>query len=468
VIALLVALAAVQVGSKQFTESVILAELAAQTLQAQGVAASHRRELGGTRVLFEALRARQIDVYPEYTGTIAEELIPGERDLPAALQRMGIHLGRPLGFENDYAIGMRREVAERLGIRAISDLARHPKLELGFSNEFMRRRDGWPRVRDVYGLANARVRGLDHALAYGALRSGAIAATDLYTTDAEIRAGDLAVLADDRRAFPRYEAVFLWRADLATQAARALERLEGTIDARSMIAMNARALIDKEPEARVAADFLHQQPAAAEAPAARIARRTVEHLYLVAVSLAAAIALAVPLGVLAFRRPGLGKLVLGGTGVVQTIPSLALLVFMIPVLGIGSGPAIVALFLYALLPIVRGTHAGLAGIAPELRDSAQALGLPEGEVLRKIELPLASRSILSGIKTAAVIDVGTATLGALIGAGGYGQPILAGIRLADTRLILEGAIPAAALAIAVQGLFDLLERVVVPRGLRLQ
>ena len=231
--------------------------------------------------------------------------------------------------------------------------------------------------------------------------------------------------------------------------------------------MNARALIDRVPEARVAAEFLGAQRAGEDGLLRRIAQRTKEHLVLVAISLAAAILLSIPLGILAFRHPRLGQVVLGLAGVLQTIPSLALLVFMIPLLGIGAGPAIIALFLYSLLPIIRGTQTGLASIAPELRESAHALGLPAAAVLARVELPLASRTIVSGIKTAAVIDVGTATLGALIGAGGYGQPILSGIRLADTRLILEGAIPAALLALLAQALFDLLERLVVPRGLRL-
>ena len=461
----------VVVGSKQFTESVVLGELCTQTLSAQGVPAEHRRELGGTRVLFEALRSGQIDVYPEYTGTIQQELLPGATDLAAALDQQGIHLGRPLGFDDSYAIGMQREVAARLGISSITDLRAHPELQLGFSNEFMQRKDGWPRVREVYGLSNA-ARGLDHALAYGALRSGAIAAVDLYSTDAEIPKNDLVVLRDDRSAFPRYEAVLLSRKGLAPEAARALERLEGRIDQREMIDLNARALVDRVPEREVASEFLQRklslQPASAsDRMPARLWKRTREHLFLVALSLGAAILAAVPLGVISFRRRRLGQFILGLTGIVQTIPSLALLVFMIPLLGIGAGPAIVALFLYSLLPIARGTHAGLTAIAPELIESAHALGLPKGAVLMQVELPLASRAILSGIKTAAVIDVGTATLGALIGAGGYGQTILTGIRLADTALILEGAIPAAVLALVVQGLFELVERFLVPRGLRL-
>jgi len=469
-IAVLLAIA-VQVGSKQFTESVILAEIAVQTLRAAGVEAEHRRELGGTRVLWEALRVRQIDVYPEYTGTISEELLRGEADLAAALERNGMRMAGPLGFEDTYAIGMRRADAARLGVRSLSQLAKHAELEIGLTNEFLRRRDGWPRLRQVYGFSDARVRGMDHQLAYRALRSGKIAATDLYSTDPEIQAADLVVLEDDRRAFPRYDAVLLYRAVLPEAAVRALASLDGAIPAQEMIAMNTRALLDHVPEAQIASDFLRTRfGVASEAKslgaAQRIWRRTLEHLFLVAVSLAAAIALAVPLGILAWRRPRLGQTILTLAGVIQTIPSLALLVFMIPLLGIGAGPAIVALFLYSLLPILRGTHSGLTGIAPELVESAQALGLPPGAALRRIELPLAAPSLLSGIKTAAVIDVGTATLGALIGAGGYGQSILTGIRLADTGLILEGAIPAGVLALLVQGLFDLLERMLVPNGLR--
>jgi osmoprotectant transport system permease protein len=186
------------------------------------------------------------------------------------------------------------------------------------------------------------------------------------------------------------------------------------------------------------------------------------------VALLCAIAAALPLGVLCHRRPRLGRVVLDAVGLVQTIPSLALLVFMIPLLGIGALPAGMALFLYSLLPIVRNTYTGLCDVPPQLRTAAAALGLPPRAVLRLVELPIASRAILAGIKSAAVICVGTATLGALIGAGGLGQPILTGIRLDDFGLILQGAVPASLLAIGVERGFDLLERVLVPRGLRLE
>ncbi|MDQ3171595.1 MAG: ABC transporter permease subunit [Acidobacteriota bacterium] len=465
------------IGSKVFTESVVLGELLTQAAHAAGVPAEHRREVGGTRVVFEALKRGDIDAYVEYSGTLTEELVPGVADdaMPGALAAMGISMARPLGFNNTYAIGMMAGEAERLGVRTISDLARHPDLELGFANEFMSRGDGWPSLRARYSLPHARVRGLDHDLAYRALEAGQIAATDLYSTDAEIRAYGLRVLEDDRRHFPRYHAVVLYRSDAATRAGAAIaawDRLAGRVDEASMIGMNARAKIERVPEAQVARDFLaaitgQAAEVRATSRTTRILARAREHLLLVAVSLAAAIALGLPLGILAAKRRRIGRLVIALVAVVQTVPSLALLVFMIPLLGIGTWPAMAALFLYSLLPIVRNTHQGLTGISAELRDSARALGLPPSAVLSRIEVPLASPAIVAGIKTAAVINVGTATLGALVGAGGFGQPILTGIRLADTSLILEGAVPAALLALAAQALLDLAERVIVPKGLRL-
>jgi osmoprotectant transport system permease protein len=470
----------VRIGSKAFTESVILGDIAERLIRDAGMPATHRRELGGTQILFHALEADELDVYPEYTGTISAEIlarrnIKGEDALRRALAERGIGMSRPLGFNNTYAIGMRAEVAARLGVRTISDLRRHPELRFGFSNEFMERADGWPGLRERYGLPQRDVRGLDHDLAYRGLASDEIQATELYSTDAEIRAYGLRVLVDDLGFFPSYECVWLYRADLPSRspaALAALQRLEGRISAAEMAGLNARAKIDRLPEDRVADEFVAAifgiaAQVAAQTAAGRLVQRLGEHLILVGISLAAAIAVAIPLGIAAARRPRLGAVILSIAGVIQTMPSLALLAFMIPWLGLGAKPALVALFLYSLLPIIRNTVTGLRDIPPSLRESAEALGLPPAARLRRIELPMASRAILAGIKTAAVINVGTATIGALIGAGGFGQPILTGIRRDDPSMILfEGAIPAAVLALAVQGAFDLAERFLVPKGLR--
>jgi osmoprotectant transport system permease protein len=468
------------VGSKVFTESVILGELATQLARSAGVDAVHRSQLGGTRILWDALIAGQIDVYPEYTGTIAQELIPGAPStidgLRAALAQHQIGMTDSLGFDDTYALGMPKALADTLNIRSISDLRAHPQLRFGFSNEFLNRKDGWPMLRAAYGLAQANVTGLDHDLAYRAIAAGKTDVIDLYSTDAEIAFYHLRVLDDDKHVFPSYEAVYLYRLDLQRRAPAfitAIRRLQGRIDAEQMIAMNAASKLRKVPESQVASDYLqsrlHTKTEAGQSSlTSQLLLRTREHLVLVGISLTAAIVVAIPLGVIAFVWRRLGQLVLATVSVIYTIPALALLVFMIPLLGIGTWPAVVALFLYSLLPIVRNTHAGLAGIAPRLRESAVVLGLPPLARLCKVELPLALPSILAGIKTAAVINVGTATLGALVGAGGYGQPILTGIRLADNRLILLGAVPAAILALLVQWGFGLLEHIVLPRGLRLK
>jgi osmoprotectant transport system permease protein len=481
-----VAARALVVASKSFTESVILGEIVAQSERAAGVAAEHRAGLGGTRLVWDALVRGAVDVYPEYTGTIVREVLPelsrpelsssaSSDQLAHALAAHGVGMTAPLGFDNTYAIGLLRARARALDVARISDLRSHPALTFGFSNEFMSRGDGWPALQKRYGLPQQQghVRGLDHDLAYKALAAGTIDATDIYTTDAEIRGLDLVTLEDDLGFFARYDAVLLYRLDVGArfgpQAVAALHRLEGRIDAATMIALNARAKLDHVPESAVAAGFLGTA-AHDSTPRAQTARavieRVVEHLELVAVSLLAAIFVAVPLGILAAKLPRFGGPVLAATGIVQTVPTLALFVFMIPLFGIGTVPAVVALFLYALLPIVRNTHAGLVGIPNPVRESAEALGLPPAAILRRVELPLASPLIFAGIESAAVINVGAATLGALIGAGGLGQPIFTGIRLDDLGLILAGAVPASLLALAVQTLFELLERLLVPRGLR--
>ena len=470
----------VTVGSKSFTESVVLAELVSHLVRSANESAIHRQAMGGTRVLWNALNNGDIDIYPEYTGTITQEILSGQQledraTIQTALAARGIRITKPLGFNNTYAIGMKEERAEALGIRTVSDLRTHPDLRFGFSNEFMDRGDGWPSLRKTYALPQQNVNGLEHDLAYRGLESGSIDAIDLYMTDADIQYYRLRVLEDNLSHFPAYHSVLLYREDLehrAPEVVTALRILEGNISDPEMRAMNVEVKIERKTETHVAADFLKMKLGVTmdyseESILDRILRTTREHLTLVMISLSAAILIALPLGIIAARLPRLGQIILGIVGIVQTIPALALLVFMIPLLGIGVPAAIAALFLYSLLPIVRNTYTGLHDIPQPIRESAEALGLPPGVRLRKIELPLASRAILAGIKTSAVINVGFATLGAFIAAGGYGESILTGIRLDDMSLILQGAIPAALLALAVQGFFELMERVVVPRGLRI-
>ncbi len=463
-------------GSKAFPESWILGEalrvLAAET----GARAEHAKNLGGTEIALVALRSGAIDIYVEYTGTIDEVLLPAhtaDGDRRQGLAAMGIAMSERLGFDDSYALAMRPEVAEKSGVRTIGDLARHPELRLGLTHEFLGRRDGFPGLAARYGLPQSGARGLQHELAYEAIRTGFIDVLDVYTTDAQIDRLGLVVLDDELHFFPRYDAVLLYRTDLPTRAPAAfvaMQRLVGAVSTKAISRANAAMVLD-HANAETAATLILPGPAraAAAAPtvAEAIAHDTLKHVELVLASLAAAISVGVPIGVVASRSRRMGGALMTLASVVQTIPSLALLALLVPFLGIGARPAIVALLLYGLLPIARNTYTGLTTISPELARSAEALGLGWWATLRRISLPLASPAILAGVKTSAIINVGTATIAALVGADGLGNPILQGISLRDTGLILRGAVPAAALALAFELAFAGLERVVVPRGLRL-
>jgi osmoprotectant transport system permease protein len=469
--------APLRIGSKRFTESYVLGEVAKRKLELAGFQAEHRQGMGGTIIVWGALESGAIDLYPDYTGTVAEEILKAGRmtadEMRAALAARGVGLTGPLGFNNRYALVMRRRRAAALGLERISDLARHPELRVGLTHEFLERRDGWKPLAAHYGLTMTNVRGIEHAVAYAALASDAIDLMDAYSTDARLAADDLAVLEDDRAFFPRYDAVFLYRLGLDPRALAAIRGLEGTLDEARMSRLNAEAERAKDYTRAAALYFGAGAERAGEQGArplaARILRWTGRHLELVAVSLFFAILAGVPLGIRA-SRPGLvSQLILGVTGVLYTIPSLALLAMLVPLpfFGISARTAIFALFLYSLLPIVRNTAAGLADIPRGVRESAAALGLEPRAQLVKVFVPMASRTILAGIKTSAVMNVATATLAALIGAGGLGEPIFSGINLSDNATILSGAIPAAVLALVVQLCFEALDRLIIPRGLRL-
>ena len=466
------------IGSKKFTESYVLGEIAKRSLENAGISAEHRQGMGGTIILWEALRAAQIGLYPEYTGTISEEILKNRTvssvdEIRSVLSRFGVGMTDALGFNNTYALVMSRSEAERLRIRTISDLRTHPELKFGLTHEFLDRQDGWQPLAQRYGLQPRQVAGIDHGLGYAALENGSIDVKDAYSTDAKIGEYDLVALEDDQQFFPQYEAVFLYRLNLAPEVIKALQTLQGTLDEERMIRLNAEA--ERTKDYSRAAD-LYFRPnesssvfTSGESLKHKLIRWTTRHLELAGFSLFLAVLVGVPLGIFASRGGAAGHAILAFVGIVQTIPSLALLALLVPVpfFGISPRTAIAALFLYGLLPIVRNTATGLQDIAPALRESAVALGLEPGAQLRKIYLPIASRTILAGIKTSAVISIGTATLAALIGAGGLGEPILSGLNLNDHATILQGAIPAAVLALLVQWLFDLLDRILIPKGLRL-
>ncbi|KQV47837.1 hypothetical protein ASD07_11040 [Duganella sp. Root336D2] len=476
-----------RIGSKRFTESYILGELLAQTA-APHARVEHKQGLGNTAIVLAALKSGSIDVYPEYTGTISQEIL--KHTQPATLEQMqrelaaqGLGIAVPLGFNNTYALAVRGAAGDP---RKLSELAAQREMRYGLSHEFIGRADGWPGLAKQYAIG-ATPRGLDHGIAYEALAQKQVDVIDIYSTDAKISQYGLRVLEDDRAYFPRYDAVLLYRLDAAQRfpaAWQALRALEGRIIAADMIAMNAAAELRGQPFSAIARDWLARHSASAMAPASQSAATeptaavlsrastfwqrlfaddfwplTRQHILLVALSVAMASALGIPLGILAAYRPKLREPVMAAAGILQTIPSLALLAMLIPLLGtIGTMPALCALFVYALLPIVRNTCTGISGVPQGLKQAAEALGLRTTQRLKEIELPLAAPVILAGVKTAAVMSVGTATIAAFIGAGGYGERITTGLALNDNTLMLAGALPAAVLALLTQGLFEWMER----------
>ncbi len=493
----------VVVASKPFGESYLLCELFAQLLESHGIAVDRRPGLGATQIAFGALRTSAIDVYPEYTGTglvavlhdsLTDSLAADPQRVFARVARrfqaeFGVLWLPPLGFQNTYAIAVTRQTAARLHLRTLSDLARESShVTAGFTADFIGRPDGLAGLRTAYGLAPAAVKPLAPAVKYQALATGAVDVVDGYSTDGLLARYDLVTLDDDRHFFPPYEAAALVSPRIARDrrdVVGILAQLSGRLDVATMRALNTRLEVDGTPVAVVAAEQLRtlglvKGDAASPrgASAARSDRESfvaylwsgrrsigalaMRHLALVVGALLAAVLVAIPLGLVLERSRVLAEPVIRLLGVIQTVPSIALLAFMIPLLGVGAIPALVALWLYALFPIVRGTFSGVRDADPDAVEAAEALGMTPVQRLVQVRLPLAAPVIMAGVRTAAVITVGTATLAAFIGAGGLGEPIVAGLALADARMILSGALPAAVLALIVDGMLAVAERLVAP------
>ncbi len=460
-----------RIGSKRFTESYILAQVLAQTAQPHA-AVQVQQGLGNTAIVYEALRSGSIDLYPEYTGTIALEILKSASTstleaMRAQLAPLGLGVDIRLGFNDGYALAMRADVAAKLGIAKLSDLARHPALRLGLSNEFIGRADGWKGLAQRYTLAQQPT-GLDHGLAYDAVAAAQVDVIDIYTTDAKIEHLGLRVLDDDASYFPRYDAVVLYRLDVPQRfpkAWAALQTLSGSVNEKTMIAMNARAELNSVAFDVIARDHLAGRAGSALAGSSfwgrlfgdDFWRLTGQHLGLVFASVFFAVVLGVPLAVWVTPHARWRAGVLGATGLLQTVPSLAMLAVLISWVGrIGTVPALMALTLYALLPIMRNTCTGLGEVPHGLKDAGKSLALTPPQRLWLIELPLALPTLVAGIRTATTIAVGTATIAAFIGAGGYGERIVTGLALNDKQLLLAGALPSAALALLFEGLFELI------------
>jgi osmoprotectant transport system permease protein len=464
------------IGSKSFNEGYLLSEVVAQLLEREGFEVQRRFGLGGTLICYDALTRGDIDIYVEYTGTVAQAILkmdttPAFAQINAALAPLGVQMLSSFGFDNTYALAMKERRARQLSISTISDLANgHQDLKIVVSHEFLQRADGWPGLVRAYGFTRTP-RGIEHGLAYQALDEGAIDVTDIYSTDGEVARYGLIVLTDDRHFFPEYRAVPLVRSTLPQRARDALGPLADSITAGQMQAYNARVTFGGVSYQQVASELLSERGLRdgrrdhSQSIWPSLRHNTLIHLRLTAVALLGAIVVGIAVGIAVHRIRWLSNTTVYVAGLLQTIPSIALLGLMIPLLGIGTVPAIAALFLYSLLPILRNTVTALTTMDPVVARVALAIGLSRAEQLRHVYLPLAMPAILAGVRTAAVISIGTATLAAFIGAGGLGDPIVTGLALNDPKLILQGAIPAALLAILTELTFEAVERLLVPRHL---
>lgn len=468
------------VGSKAFTEGYVLGEIAAQAIEsATHEPVTRKLGMGSTGIVFEALKSGAIDVYSDYTGTLAEAILkrPDLKsidDIRRALGDLDLVMSAPLGFDDSYALAVKESFAERHDLYTIGDLKRvESGLRAAFSYEFMDRKDGFQGMEASYQLhlGPQNVRRMEHSLTFQAIDDGAVDLIDLYSTDAKIDKSKLRVLKDDHGYFPVYQAVWVARREFTEQHPRAwaaLTQLQGTISERAMIGMNAQADIAHLSFAKIAAQFLGAEAPRSQSLRSSILQRTREHLWLVGIALLFSVVVGIPLGLVAVRFHAAGQGILIASALIQTVPSLALLCFLIPLFGVGMRPALAALCMYSLLPVVLNTFTGIRGIDPKHLENARAFGMTRRQVLLRVVLPLASPTILAGIKTATIVSIGTATLAALVGAGGYGAPIVSGLSLNDVPTILTGAIPAALMALIAYGVFELLGWGLIPAGLRKQ
>ena len=340
-------------------------------------------------------------------------------------------------------------------------------MRIAFPHEFMSREDGWPGLQAHYDFERA-AGSIEHGLAYQAINADQVDIIAVYTSDGQIIQSDLIILEDDLGFFPGYLAAFLTRNNVDRDVLEILETLSGRFDDKRMRELNLAVLDPDASYADIANSFLRDEGLIAATGESRtiyddLIKNTQRHLKLTIIALAFAIVTGVGIASIVYPHQRLAGAFLYFTGLLQTVPSIALLALLIPVVGVGQVPAIIALFLYSLLPIARSTITAMLAIPAGYRQVAAAMAMTRAEEMKYVLMPLAMPHVIAGIRTAAVISIGTATLAAFIGAGGLGDPIVTGLALNDSQLILQGAVPAAALAILTEILFGLIERsLVVP------
>ncbi|MAF77885.1 MAG: hypothetical protein CME60_06955 [Halobacteriovoraceae bacterium] len=494
----------IKVGSKIFTEGQILGEMMTLVLNEKlDHPATAQLNFGGTKVVFDALLGGDIDIYPEYTGTgyvfilKKENLIrdPERIYKEVALaykERYQILWSPPMGFNNSYALVVRKDDPRFSGISKLSQLPKDLRpFRYASPHEFMERTDGFRSFKDFYQFQfdPSQIMGMDAGLMYSALKEKQVDMIMAYATDGRIEAYHLKTIKDDLHFFPPYWAAWNFKEKTLKKypiLKEATELFHNLISEEEMIQMNAAVDEYKRSPKEVARNFLikkgiltgkvntkssHSKRGVLEFLYQKrfyLYKIMKEHIQLSSLSLFLAILISLPLGILLTRYQKISGPVFAVINTLQTIPSLALLGLLIPLTGIGFVPAITALFLYCLLPLIRNTYTGIQGVDSKYIEASKGMGLTSFQILKTVEIPLALPVILAGVRTSSVIVIGTATLAALVGAGGLGEPIFRGVATINSSLILLGAIPSALLAILVDKALSLAERKLISKGLQLQ
>ncbi len=479
----------IRIGGKVFTEQNILVDLIKIYLEDKGYKTQTQKNLGGTFVAYEALKTGNLDLYVEYSGTsyhtiFKQEKIISENDtylwLKERFKKENIYLFQDLGFSNSYAL----ITVQNQNYQTMKDLVKDsPNLTIGFEHEFLSRPDGFSNMLKAYDYNFKNPKTMNVGLMYEALKTKQLDVGIGYSTDGRNKAFNLKILEDNLDFFPKYKAAILAKTSVL-QNHKNLESelmaLSGLITATDMIQMNYEVDALKKSSNLVAKNFLiskgliaysslklsHNFLGLSYPEIILIKNKLLEHIEICFIALCFSILIGFSLGVLAFEFKPLKPLVFSFVNLLQTLPSLALFGFLIPFMGIGFWPAMIALILYSILPLVHNVYIGLSEIDLDIIESCQAIGMTKLQILLQVRIPIAMPTLGAGLRTCTAIIIGTATVAAFIGAGGLGELIFQGISSLNHRMILLGAVPAALLALLADTLVHFTMNSLTSKGLK--
>lgn len=479
----------VTIGGKVFTEQSILVDLLAQLLEDHQIAVIKKKNLGGTLVAFEALKKNDLDIYVEYSGTSyhsifkQKDILSQEETfnfLKKEFSKNNIYSFPSLGFSNSYALVSKINNP----YNQISDLKiDSKKYSIAFEHELLTRPDGFPEFSKTYDLEFKKVSSMNVGLMYQAVHQGQVDFGIGYTTDGRNKAFEMKIIKDDLRFFPQYFASILVH-EKALKAYPELKKilsgLNNKISAEEMTEMNYLVDVKKMSPLKVTRNFLQKKKLIKSSEnnldimsenyliknSALLFSKLKEHLYICIYALLFTFFFGFIFGIAAYWNQRIKQFVFILVNIFQTVPSLALFGFLIPFLGIGFKPSLIALVMYALLPLVHNVYTGLSEVDKDIIQSFKAIGMNRWQILTKIQIPMALPTLSAGLRTSTVIIIGTATIAAFIGAGGLGELIFQGISSMDHRLILLGAIPAALLALIADFLIYSLCRFLTSQGIK--